>query len=61
MKISKEYKYYKGRIKRPKDWKKLHNYVFDSLNKTTVLIFLIWFYEDLQEFLEQKEIEFQVI
>ena len=58
---SNEYNYYKGRVKRPKDWRKLHNYVFDSLNKTTVLIFLIWFYEDLQEFLKQKEIEFQVI
>ena len=47
-----EYKYYVGRVKRPKEWKKLRNKVLESLNKTTVLIFLMWFYEDLQQYLE---------
>ena len=47
-----EYKYYKGRIKRSQEYKKLRQMVISSLNTTTVVIFLIWFYENLQEHLE---------
>ena len=47
-----EYKYYVGRVKRPEGWKKLRNKVLESLNKTTILIFLMWFHEDLQQYFE---------
>ena len=47
-----EYKYYVGKVKRPEGWKKLRNKVLESLNKTTILIFLMWFHEDLQQYFE---------
>ena len=51
---SNELKYYKGRVKCPLEWKKLHNIVLKKLSTSTVIIFLIWFYEDLCEYLNES-------
>ena len=44
-----EYKYYVGKVKRPEEWKKLRNKVLESLNKTTILIFLMWFHQEEED------------
>ena len=44
-----EYKYYVGKVKRPEGWKKLRNKVLESLNKTTILIFLMWFHQEEED------------
>ena len=51
---SNELKYYRGRVKCPLEWRKLHNIVLKKLSTSTVIIFLIWFYEDLCEYLNES-------
>ena len=43
--------YYRGRVIRTPQWKNLHKLVLTKLQHT-VLLFLTWFYADLQEYLE---------
>lgn len=49
---TKEYGYFAGRSKRHKRWNDLQRVAKKAFSETTILLFLIWFYEDLSEFLE---------
>ena len=52
MNSTKEYGCFAGRSKRHNNWKDLQNTTRKAFSETTILLFLIWFYEDLSEFLE---------
>jgi len=49
-----EIKYYIGRIKRPDGWNKLQTKVKTKLNSTTIIVFLIWFYDYLVEYCNEE-------
>ena len=49
---SKELVYYRGRVIRTPKWKELQTAVLKKLEKHTVLLFLMWFYEHLKSYLE---------
>jgi hypothetical protein len=50
-----EDQYYRGRILRVPKHRKLYQDVLALLNKHTVLVFLIWFYDDMVHYLEESK------
>ena len=52
MSDSEGYHYYYGRIIKMRNFQKLKEETLLCFNKNTILVFLVWLYQDLQEYLE---------
>jgi cytochrome c2 len=52
MNSTKEYGYFQRRSKRPQNWRDLQYTARNTFSETTILVFLMWFYEDLSDYLE---------
>ena len=49
--------YYKGRVLKVTKWKLLYEDVLKKLKSTTVILYLMWFYDDMVQFLEEPKIQ----
>ena len=45
--------YYKGRVLRITKWKLLYEDVLKKLKSITVILYLMWFYDDMVQFLDE--------
>ena len=46
--------YYKERVLRVTKWKLLYEDILKKLKSTTVILYLMWFYDDMVQFLDDS-------